>query len=199
MMLGSRLIVSISLLLLLLLSSELVTANSGEVQMSGEQAPSSAEGENCRDFTMAEFMHLYNERRLSSPFIHIGVNLTIGEAAQSDRSRFRSLIRKARYGNFRQLSRGEVCNGVTARSRPNRFCCPWEYTCDYNPRRFPAYLFHAKCMENNWVGQGGSAKCREVYHPIPVLVTTGCNPITSRRDWVWRQEMVSVACSCVTK
>ena len=186
-------LVSIALVLLVLVGCEPVRGSSGEVQTSGEQ--SSAEGENCRDFTMAQFIQLYSERRLRSPYIHIGVNLTIQDAALFDRTRFRSLLRKARNNRLDIMPRGEVCAGVS-RGQPNRFCCPWNYTCDYNPRRFPAYLFHAKCLQEHYLGPGGGARCREVLHPIPVLVTTGCNPITSRRDWVWRQQMVSVACSC---
>lgn len=192
----------ISLLLLASHSLLMVGGTSEEIQSSGERTPtSSAAGENCQDFTIAQLMHLYTEQRLRSPYIHIGVNLTTLEAAETDRSKFKRMLTRARKNRINllrlpQVPQDQVCSGVKQREQPNRFCCPWEYKCDYNPRRFPAYLFHARCMQSNWVGLSGSARCREVFHPIPVLKTTGCNPITSRRDWTWTQEMVSVACSC---
>ena len=185
---------------IILLQWSLAAATSEEEQSSGERTPGSAV-QDCQDFTIAQLMHLYTEQRLSSPYIHIGVNLSTIEAAQTDRSKFKRLLTSARRNHQQlldlpQIPQDQVCRGLEQKDLPRRFCCPWKYSCDYNPRRFPAYLFHARCVQSNWVGASGSARCREVFHPIPVLVTTGCNPLTSRRDWTWRQEMVSVACSC---
>ena len=185
---------------MILLQWCLVAATTSGEESSGERTHGSA-GQDCQDFTIAQLMHLYTEQRLSSPYIHIGVNLSTIEAAQTDRSKFRRLLTTARRNrlqllNLPQIPRDRVCRGVEKKEQPARFCCPWKYTCDYNPHRFPAYLFHARCIDSNWVGASGTARCREVFHPIPVLVTTGCNPLTSKRDWTWQQEMVSVACSC---
>ena len=76
--------------------------------------------------------------------------------------------------------------------------CPWIYRCDYNPRRFPAYILHAQCKFSHWNESSSSEPqpCRPVYYPIPVLKTdTGCNHLSSEAQWKWTQETVAVGCT----
>lgn len=193
-----QVIVFSALAVLVLLRVDQTTAESGEVSSSSGGSGT----ENCRDFTLAQFMALYTERRLTSPYIHIGVNLTIAEA-QTKVSSFKNLLRAARHNGLKVLPKEKVCEGITSRQLPNFLnftphICPWSYQCDYNPRRFPSYLFHAKCDRRTAVVNKKIRNCNEVYYPVPVLISRGCNPITSKKDWVWSQEMVSIACVCST-
>lgn len=70
--------------------------------------------------------------------------------------------------------------------------CKWNYTCDYNPNRFPQYLWKAECM--------GSA--HPIFYQIPTLTLenksgSDCLPFTGTQTvYKWGLEKVAVACSC---
>ena len=89
--------------------------------------------------------------------------------------------------------------------------CPWEYKCDYDPRRIPQVMWQADCSHySTWqcsCSDGAddctgcipiNKECKPVYYPIPILYDSisSCNPFCAPGQWSWRQMQVSVACVC---
>lgn len=146
--------------------------------------------EDCKDYDILWFIQQYDKRILTKPYFHIGVNISLPQAASTKHWEFRQLLRQSQY---RKLLPHEVCS-THLPTHPQQFgqACGWSYRCDYNPHRFPAYIFQAHC-ENSYWGDGN--ECKRVYYPVPILSSTGCNPLTSKKDWVWKQELVSIACA----
>lgn len=74
----------------------------------------------------------------------------------------------------------------------NTLICPWTYRCDYNPRRYPAYILHADCQPST----SEAHDCTQISYPVPVLRSdTGCNHTSPDATWKLTYEIVSVGCS----
>ena len=167
---------------------------------SGEGGNHTEEQEDCQDYDMYWFIHQYDLRILTKPYLNIGVNISLKDAAKTKHWEFKKLIRNA---HLTQLHPKNICKyGIPQHSQQMQQACSWNYTCDYNPHRFPAYIFHARCTNTHWLQYNPTGfpplkpkSCRSIYYPVPVLYSQGCNPLTSKKNWEWKQEMVSVACA----
>ena len=151
--------------------------------------------EECEDYDINWFIQKYNYRILTKPFLHIGVNISLPDAAATKHWEFKKILRNAR---FHKLTPHEVCNEyIPEHAQQFDQACGWNYKCDYNPHRFPSYIFQADCQDKTWRSANSIApkRCHSVYYPIPVLYSTGCNPLTSKKDWYWKQEIVTVSCA----
>lgn len=153
------------------------------------------EEEECQDYDISWFIQQYSQRILTKPYLSIGVNISLPKAASTKHWEFRALLRNA---HLRKLPPNEVCNEhIPSHAQQFQQACGWSYRCDYNPHRFPAYVFQAHCTNDLW-GPSGSSEasfCQRVFYPVPMLYSSGCNPLTSKKNWTWKQEMVSVACA----
>lgn len=166
--------------------------NNTEEQLNEEEA--------CQDYSINWFIQQYSLKILNQPYLSIGVNVSLKEAAKTRSTEFKKLIKKA---PMTKLNPKNACH----ESVPHHFqqfgqACSWNYTCDYNPHRFPAYMYHAQCTNSHWFQYTPSSfptvrprPCRMIYYPVPVLYSRGCNPLTTEKKWEWKQEMVSVGCA----
>ena len=119
-----------------------------------------------------------------------------------------------RFFEARDNSTGnDVCNqiGIKLFSTTNLqsgFKCPWEYKCDYDPRRIPQVMWQAYCSQNStWQCScpdetGGCSecipinrKCEPVYYPVPILYSNRCYPFNEPGNWEWSHMNVAVACT----
>lgn len=168
-----------------------VSGESGDEQSLEEQNAT----EECEDYSLQWFLHIYNKQILKQPFLHIGVNISLPDAVQKSHWSFKHFLSNNQYHH---LQPEHVCSNIPYNKHEQQHdqACPWEYSCDYNPNRFPAYVFQAKCTNTYWWDATFSPhNCKQIFYPIPVLYSTGCNPVTSKKNWEWRQEIVSVACA----
>ena len=78
----------------------------------------------------------------------------------------------------------------------NTALCPWEYICDYKADRFPHYLFKARCKTANCLNCNQENRRHNMCqsHGIHVTVLQMKNRC---EEWVWGQELVPIACTCV--
>ena len=90
------------------------------------------------------------------------------------------------------------------------FKCPWEYKCDYDPRRIPQVMWQADCSQyNTWQCSCPdetaecsecvpiNRKCETVYYPVPILYNSkSCSPFGVPENWSWRQMKIAVGCAC---
>ena len=182
---------TITIVTILLLQIYFAKGDSGEHNSSGLP-------EECQDYDLHWFIQQYDRRILTKPFLNIGVNISLPDAAVAKHWKFRQQLKNA---HIQKLMPQHVCEeGLPEHPQQLNQACSWNYTCDYNPHRFPAYVFHAHCKSNHWwhftpPNQKRPQPCRLIYYPVPMLYNTGCNPVTSKKNWEWRQEMVSVACA----
>ena len=76
--------------------------------------------------------------------------------------------------------------------------CPWDYICDYKVDRFPNYLFKARCRTSRCSGDCSQENnihnmCQSHGIHVNVLQMRGnCG------EWVWGQELLPIACTCIT-
>jgi hypothetical protein len=157
--------------------------------------------EECQDYDISWFIKQYDRRLITKPYFHIGVNISLQEAINSKHWEFRYLLKNAHVNKLTPKNVCKEAKGVSQHAQLIGQACRWNYTCDYNPHRFPAYIFHAHCINSHWIAHDPSSHppitpkhCRPVYYPVPILYSTGCNPLTSKKKWEWRQEPISVAC-----
>ena len=105
----------------------------------------------------------------------------------------------------------DVCKQIVGKLTPdssfrNNYNCPWEYKCDYDPRRIPQ---QADCGQySTWqcscANQSDDCEdctpfgksCLPVYYAVPVLYTSNCSPYDTNANWNWRQIKVAVSCAC---
>ena len=86
--------------------------------------------------------------------------------------------------------------------------CPWDYKCDYDPRRIPQVMWQAECSQHStWQcscsdEEEGCAecipinrKCEPVYYPVPILYSDQCYPLSQPGKWEWKNIKVAVACT----
>ena len=94
-------------------------------------------------------------------------------------------------GNYtNDVCRYEV--GVKQIPANDKYKCPWEYRCDYNPHRLPQLMWQASCTG---LESGGTS--RPVHYPVPVLYNKeACNPANSTDTWSLSYEKIAVACVC---
>ena len=109
-------------------------------------------------------------------------------------------------------SGNDVCKIIdtklSSRSVQSGFNCPWEYKCDYDPRRIPQVMWLADCSQNStWQCSCSdqaedcnecipmNRKCEPVYYPVPILYNNRCNPFSESGNWEWRHMKVAVACA----
>lgn len=205
------------LLLLLLVASLLISHyfTLATAESTGETTPQSGEsqsgeeeevgGEECEDYSIDWFVHQYNLRILSLPYLHIGLNVSLREAASSYRPQaaFKQLLDR---DTPRRMTTEEVCASIPEHPQQHNDECPWTYTCTYDPHRFPAYVFEAECSNRDhreWTKTSRGLRlvtrsCEKVYYPVPMLHSSGCNPLTSKKAWSWVQEKIPVACVSYT-
>ena len=75
--------------------------------------------------------------------------------------------------------------------------CGWDYICDYKAGRMPNYLFKARCRtsrcSNNCSQENNIHNmCQAHGIQVNILQMRGnCG------DWVWGQELLPIACTCV--
>jgi len=73
--------------------------------------------------------------------------------------------------------------------------CPWNYQCDYNPQRVPAFLFNAHCSSDNPL-TGGAGYCKEVYTLVSTMTTESCDPLEEDdAQWQLESKLLPVACT----
>ena len=81
---------------------------------------------------------------------------------------------------------------------PKRLMCHLTYRCDYDAGRFPPYILHANCGNEEIHYHSGTSfgvcQCRPIYRPLTVLRFAGCDPY---EQWRMEEQVVSVGCSCV--
>ena len=128
--------------------------------------------------------------------LHIGVNVSLKEAVLNDGSLFKQLLLKRHQYYLTEEGKCREGDHITHHAQYHGQVCPWEYRCDYNPRRVPAYVYQAQCSREYWLAVDRTLhKCREVYYPVTTLHTEECNPVETTTSWEWRVEMVAVACA----
>jgi len=176
--------VGLALALLLLSTPACGQTSSGD----GEQiTPTESVDTNCSTPTFCEFMSQYRYHLRRTPLLRIGVNITLGDEVTATRI-FHNQMRNR---SLRVHPQNTVCGNIPSSEFIKVSSCSWNYICDYNPRRFPPYIFHATCVSP--ITEVYS--CTPVTYPVPVLYTTGCNILTNKTDWVWGQERIAVACA----
>ena len=85
--------------------------------------------------------------------------------------------------------------------------CPWEYKCDYDPRRIPQVMWQADCSQySTWQCPFSdfntgcisiNRKCKSIFYPVPILYNDiSCSPFCKPGNWSWREQNVAVACAC---
>ena len=154
--------------------------------------------EECIHSTSLSVEHLYNVHlhKIHNAHLSIQVNVSLENAARNDGLKFKQILLKV---HDHLLEEGGECrdgNHISQHAQLQGQVCPWEYTCNYNPKRFPAYIFQAVCKNKYWFGADRKLhRCNPVYYPITTLQTSECNPLTTSKSWKWKTEMVSVACA----
>ena len=84
-----------------------------------------------------------------------------------------------------------------ANSISNTALCGWDYVCDYKANRFPNYLFKARCRTSRCSGNcnqesNNHNRCQSHGIHVTVLEMGGnCG------EWVWGQELLPIACTCM--
>lgn len=174
------------------------TTNNGTIIQQDEEETAEESVEECDYDSPLWIEHLYKVHFHTDgkTHLHVGVNVSLKEAVHNDGWAFRQLLIKKQH--YQLVEEGECRSGnhITNHAQLHGQVCPWEYTCDYNPRRFPAYIFQAVCKNRYWFGADRKLhKCREVFYPITTLHTSECNPVKSTSSWEWRMEMAAVACA----
>ena len=94
------------------------------------------------------------------------------------------------------------CSGFfnfTSRQTGVDTVCPWRYTCDFDPQRIPAFMFHATCDSASPRGNMWRGLCDEVYAPVSYLRTESCYPLAAAQDRAWSviTSLVPVACNLI--
>ena len=84
-----------------------------------------------------------------------------------------------------------------ANSISNTALCGWDYVCDYKADRFPNYLFKARCRTSTCNGNcnqesNSHNRCQSHGVHATVLQMRNCG------EWVWGQELLSIACTCTS-
>ena len=88
--------------------------------------------------------------------------------------------------------------------------CPWEYKCDYDPRRIPQVMWQADCSQySTWQCSCSDGtndctgcipvnrECNPVYYPVPILYNNQqCSLFDLPGNWRWTQMKLAVACAC---
>ena len=170
-------------------------------------------GEICNNFTT------YNAIERGAVQLEIRLNLTSTQMRTNMFSTINNFNYQYRVSVIRFVAaldssaRNDVCkvigNKLASITDPRSgFKCPWEYKCDYDPRRIPQVMWQADCSQNNtWQCScpdeiAGCAecvpinrKCEPVYYPVPVLYNNLCYPLNEPGNWEWRQISVAVACT----
>ena len=167
---------------------------------------------------------LYNELNKGTVlFPEVRLNFTSDQLLEnSDLHRAQKLLNRSPQRedmnfNAEQYERAlnDVCKRMIGKLSPNsnftkNYKCPWEYKCDYDPRRIPRVLWQADCSQySKWQcscsneSEGSCTECVPVnkycvpvYYPVPVLYTTNCSPYDTNADWKWQQIKVAVSCGC---
>ena len=78
--------------------------------------------------------------------------------------------------------------------------CPWAYECDYDERRFPPHIFHAKCTNPGRelaVTDGTMCHCKEIYQNIKVIKYSSCDPESGEDQWRMEDYLITVGCACL--
>lgn len=154
--------------------------------------------DNCTYTSPQWVEHLYNVHfhKDGVTHLHIGLNVSLKEAVHNDGLAFKQLLLKKHDHYLEPQGNCKAGNHLKHHAQLRNQACKWEYKCDYNPRRFPAHVFQAVCINQYWLGPYYKIrKCSEVYYPITTLHTAECNPVKSTTSWEWRMEMVAVACA----
>lgn len=168
------------------------------VNGTNEDAMNTTDANNCTYDSPQRVEHLYNVHFHDNGMthLHIGLNVSLKEAVHNDGWAFRQLLLKKQNHFLVPQGNCRAGNYLKNHAQLHNQACKWEYKCDYNPRRFPAYVFQAVCTNKYWIGPHYQLRrCSEVYYPITTLHTTECNPVKSTSSWEWRIEMVAVACA----
>ncbi len=183
----------------ILLLTTMVTSNCLSPDGNGAPSGGGAEGDACPEI---ELPFHYDERITTYGETNIEVNVNLF-GAKNDPELFDDVINNPQAWYSSPPTNEEdsqACGSLDHRgARPNssdilgtNLTCPWTYRCDYNPRRFPAYILHAKC------GSSPSPRynCESVFYPIPVLSSdTGCNHLSEDASWKLAYEVVAVGCT----
>ena len=142
---------------------------------------------NCTTPTLCEFMSRYEHQLdMTPPSLQISANVTLPDRFDQPSEQFLSNF----YSRMRMPSPNKLCGTAHSNQTVGTSDCRWEYECDYNAKRIPPYLFHAKCI--NFIT--AQYRCKKVTYPVPVLYTTGCDIFTKKSNWEWRLEQIAVAC-----
>ena len=152
----------------------------------------------CTNDSPLWVQYLYNVHyhQQGNTHISVGVNVSMEKAVHNDGLNFRQLLVKPKHNKLIEAGDCKEGDHVAQHAQQYDQACPWEYRCDYNPRRFPAYVYQAACKHQYWVRRDNTLhRCREVYYPITTIHTSECNPLKTTIDWEWKIEMVSVACA----
>ena len=75
--------------------------------------------------------------------------------------------------------------------------CSWDYVCDYKADRIPNYLFKARCKTSRC---NSSCSQENNYHNMCQTHGIHMNVLQMRgncEDWVWGQELLPTACTCI--
>ena len=78
--------------------------------------------------------------------------------------------------------------------------CPWAYECDYDERRFPPHIFHAKCKNPGkelGITDGAKCHCKEIYQNIKVIKYSGCDLESGEDQWRMENYLITVGCVCL--
>ncbi len=154
--------------------------------------------DDCLDDSPLWVQHLYNVHyhEQGNTHINVGVNVSMEKAVHNDGLNFRQLLISYKQNKLVEGGNCNEGNHVADHAQQYGQVCPWEYTCDYNPRRFPSYIYQATCKNNYWLDVNRELHiCNQVYYPISTLHTSECNPLKTTIDWEWKIEMVAVACA----
>ena len=152
------------------------------------------------------------------PFLQVKLNFTSNQLRTNEyyvMHTFNKLYNDQTIGFFLANDRSvnnDVCQYMIrtklSPSSGSFFKCPWEYKCDYDPRRIPQVMWQADCSQNStWQCSCSdqaedcnecipmNRKCEPVYYPVPILYNNRCNPFSESGNWEWRHMKVAVACA----
>ncbi len=119
--------------------------------------------------------------------VHIPVSVKLSYAKNTPQD-FRTALNTL---TSRCSTDSNLCNDTDISTKSinhlRTYDCQWNYTSEYNPQRYPAYILHAKCLTPT------NYDCWPIYYPVPVLKTSGCNQLAGGE---WHLEFESVAVGC---
>lgn len=141
--------------------------------------------------------YLINALQRPDSILQARVNVSTTKGLTFDPQRVSVAISEPESTASSQPNKCEGHFNFTSQSAGVETLCPWTYECDYNPRRVPAFMFHARCNSASPLGDPTRGYCDEVYYPVSYIQAESCDPLgdSNVTDWQLITSFISVSCN----